>query len=243
MTALYIILGIIAFFVLVLSIKLKVVFEYSEQVNLSVKWLFLNIKLLPLSAKAKQRREQEQTAKDAEQAAAQAVQEQASQPEQASQAPQAAKKPSMLRDLWNVHGYDGLVKMLKDTVAALNRFTGGMLGSIVIEKLFFDMRVSSDDAAQTAVDYGKQCALLYPLFGSVVTRLKVKEYDVNIYPDYLAGKNQTYLTCVAAVSPLYAVNATIALAFKLLVKVVLKVLFKKPKGVEKDKNSGKGGAS
>ena len=246
MTALYIIGGIIAFFVIVLSVKLVIKLEYSEQIELRVKWLFLNIKLLPLSPKAKVRKEQKQAAEDIKETVKDEIKgEEELKGEQAQKAPAAQKKPSMLKDLWNTHGYDGLVKMLKDTVAALNTFVGSLLKGLVIETLVFNMRVSSGDAAQTAVDYGRECAVLYPLFGSVISRLRVRKYDINIYPDFLAGKNDIFLKCDMSIRPISALNASFALLFRLLVRVVLKLLFKKPQGVENktNKKSGKGGAS
>ena len=51
MTALYIILGIIAFFVILLSVKIAVTVHYEDDIALSVKWLFLNIKILPAKHK------------------------------------------------------------------------------------------------------------------------------------------------------------------------------------------------
>ena len=51
MTALYIILGIIAFFVILLSIKFAVTVHYEDDVAVSVKWLFLKFDILPKKEK------------------------------------------------------------------------------------------------------------------------------------------------------------------------------------------------
>ena len=53
MTALYIILGIIAFFVLILSIPVVLELEYTERVCWMVSWLFWNFDLYPLQIKNK----------------------------------------------------------------------------------------------------------------------------------------------------------------------------------------------
>ena len=53
MTALYIILGIIAFFVIVLSIPVVLDLEYTDAVRCKVSWLFLKFDLYPFPEKKK----------------------------------------------------------------------------------------------------------------------------------------------------------------------------------------------
>ena len=51
MTALYIILGIIAFIILLLSIKVMITVHYDEELTVSLSWLFLKFDLLPMKEK------------------------------------------------------------------------------------------------------------------------------------------------------------------------------------------------
>ena len=51
MTALYVILGIIAFLIILLSIKLVITVHYEDDVSLSVGWLFLKFNILPKKEK------------------------------------------------------------------------------------------------------------------------------------------------------------------------------------------------
>ena len=57
MTALYIILGIIAFFVLILSIRITINGEFFDEFKLDIKWLFLKIQILPAKKKDKPKKE------------------------------------------------------------------------------------------------------------------------------------------------------------------------------------------
>lgn len=228
-------ISIIAVIIIVLSVRMSVLIEYSEYITLKVKWLFLELNLLPLTSEQLKKK----TKKEAQAAA----------PEKPPKKTEpAAKKPSLLKELWEAHGYDGLVKMLKDSVNALNTFIWNAVRSVVIDELYYTMRVSKPDAASTAVEYGRVCAELYPLFGALVTKLKTKKYDIDIFPDYLAYKSETFLHIRLLVCPRKVVNASLGLVFRLLFKVVLKVLIKllrKPKKQSKIKNTqnkGKGGA-
>ena len=56
MTALYIILGIILFFFLILSVKVKVTVHSEDGVSLSVGWLFLKFNILPKKEKPKKKK-------------------------------------------------------------------------------------------------------------------------------------------------------------------------------------------
>ena len=51
MTVLYVLLGIIAFFILLLSVKVAVTVHYEGDVALSVKWLFIKLNILPKKEK------------------------------------------------------------------------------------------------------------------------------------------------------------------------------------------------
>ena len=53
MTALYIILGIIVFFIIVLSIPVVLDLEYTDAVSCKVSWLFLKFTLYPFPEKKK----------------------------------------------------------------------------------------------------------------------------------------------------------------------------------------------
>ena len=56
MTALWIILGIIAFFVFVFSVKVTVYMTYDEDFKLDVRWLFIKLPILPKKEKPEKER-------------------------------------------------------------------------------------------------------------------------------------------------------------------------------------------
>ena len=57
MTGLYIFLGIIAFFVIILSVRITINAEYFEEFKLSVSWLFIKIPILPAKKSDKPKKE------------------------------------------------------------------------------------------------------------------------------------------------------------------------------------------
>ncbi|HZJ78598.1 MAG TPA: DUF2953 domain-containing protein, partial [Clostridia bacterium] len=95
--------------------------------------------------------------------------------------------------------------------------------------LYVNITVSKGDAAQTAIEYGKICSQVFPAMGFICSNMKVKKYDLNISPDYLANKSKAKLYAYLSVVPIAITNAAVVLAVKLLFNVLLKILFKNMK--------------
>ena len=55
---------------------------------------------------------------------------------------------------------------------------------ILIKKLSLSISVAGDDAADTAIKYGKYCAVVYPAVGTIVRAVKCKGYGVDINPNF-----------------------------------------------------------
>ena len=98
------------------------------------------------------------------------------------------------------------------------------------------MVTATGDAAETAIKHGKLCAWLYPVLGKVVSTCKVKKYDFDISPDFLATKSKAEAYVRLHIVPIKVTNAAVVLAFQLAFKVLFKILFAKKKS-DKSKKS------
>ena len=194
MTALYIILGIIAFFVIVLSIPVVLDLEYTDAVRCKVSWLFLKFDIYPFPEKKKKEEKPKQ------------------------------KKENFLKTFYNNQGLSGVLELLNNCVAALKRFSVKFIKRAVIFKKFhLDIHITEDDAAATAIKYGKVCSALYPSLGFICSNMKVKDYKVNVLADYCGEKTTVEFVTKTAFIPRALINAGIALVFSLL-KQLLKVV-------------------
>lgn len=214
MTALYIILGIIAFFVVLLSIKLCVTVHYEDDVELSVKWLFLNIKILPKKEKEEKKKKESKPKKEKK-------------PKEESEIikePKKKKQDNMFVRFYKNRGVSGVVQLLKDAAKAV----GGMFKRIgrafLFEELYISLTVGTGDSAETAIKYGKTCSAAFPAMGLIVSTMRVKKYSIEINPDFINGSNCAKLHTKISVRPIKLINAVIIVAFELLFKVVVKLL-------------------
>lgn len=216
MTALYIILGIIAFFVVLLSIKIAVTVHYEDDVAVSVKWLFIKINILPKHEKKPKKEKPKKEKKKKE--------EEPKQESEVVKEPKKKKGDNMFVRFYKNRGVGGVVQLLKDAAAAL----GGMFGRIgrafLFEELYVSLDIGGADSADTAIKYGKVCSAAFPAMGLIVNKARVKKYNLEITPDFIYEKTAARLHTKISLRPIRLINAVFVLVFELLFKVVFKLL-------------------
>lgn len=210
MTALYIILGIIAFFVIVPSIPVVLDLEYTDAVRCKASWLFLKFDLYPFPEKKKKEEKPKEEKKEEK-------------PEEKKEEAPKPKKENFLKTFYNNQGLSGVIELLNNCVAALKRFSVKLVKrAVIIKKFHLDVHITEDDAAATAIKYGKVCSGLYPSLGFICSNMKVKDYKVNVFADYCGEKTTVEFITETAFIPRAMLNAGIMLVFSLL-KQLLKV--------------------
>ena len=210
MTALYIILGIIALIVILFSIKVSVTAEYADSFSLDVQWLFIKLHIFPQTEEQKAKREAKKAKKEEE--------------KKEEDKPSEPKK-NIFKEFYENQGFGATVELIQTAAAQLGGFMGSIYRAFVIENLKLLLKVSSgDDAAQNAIKYGKVCSAVYPSMGFICSNMKVKKYEVNVVPDFISQENKAQFALSLSVRPIKLTNAVVVLAFRLLFKVLLKLL-------------------
>lgn len=215
MTALYIILGIVLFFVAVLSIPVVLDMEYGDVFKLRVSWLFVKFNILPKDESKKKptkEKKPEQEKKQAETAPAE------------TPVTNTAKKENPIKIFYEDQGVLGIVELINNVASYLGKFSKGFLKSIYIKKLRIRIWVTEGDAAQTAIKYGKFCQMIYPPLGFICSSCHVKDYDVNIWAEYCGDKTKGEFETKVALIPRSVINAGIAFVFRLVVRLVKALL-------------------
>ena len=160
---LYILLGIALFVALVMFIPITLRASYKEKFWCAVYIGFVKLQLVPAKPKKeKKKKVKKQTPKT-------------EQPKKATE-----KKPSLIKK----YGIEWLLNLIKRVaelaVSALQEF----FSHILIKKFSLSISVAGDDAADTAIKYGKYCAVVYPAVGTIVRVVKCKGYGVDINPNF-----------------------------------------------------------
>ncbi len=218
MTALYIILGIVALIVILFSIKVSVTAEYADSFSLDVQWLFIKLHIFPQTEEQKAKREAKKAKK--EEKKKKKTEEEKKEDDKPSE-----PKKNIFKEFYENQGFGATVELIQTAAAQLGGFMGSIYRAFVIENLKLLLKVSSgDDAAQNAIKYGKVCSAVYPSMGFICSNMKVKKYEVNVVPDFISQENKAQFALSLSVRPIKLTNAVVVLAFRLLFKVLLKLL-------------------
>lgn len=232
LTALYIFLGIIAFFVLILSIRITVNGEFFEEFRLSIKWLFIKIDILPAKKKDKPKKEKAPKEKKEKEPKAETTEEVVEE-----------KGENIFLKFYHNQGFDGVIQLINNVGKALGKLMHSFKKHIVLRELYLWMTVTGGcDAAETALEYGRICQKVFPALSFICSNLTVKKYDVEIEPDFLGQKNTAQFAFSVSVRPIFILNALIVLVFRLLVNVALKFLMGIKDKSKNNENINEGGA-
>ena len=185
MTALWIILGIVAFFALLLALPLRIFLSYTEEKGLQyrVKYAFFPLadSEKPEKAEATAPKKQKSRAEKPKKAAGGAAQSLLSflgleDISSAANAKRAIDEKGLLETL---HG-------VTEAVGSLLRRTGRLLRKGVVKR--FDLRIvcGDGDPAEAATQYGAVCAAVYPLVTLLDSAMKWKRRKIDIRCDFNA---------------------------------------------------------
>lgn len=163
MTALWIIVGILAFLALLLCLPVCLVFRYEETLQLELRYAFLRFDLLRSDGGTDQKEEQV--------------------PEKAKNSSQKNRFP-VFSKLRRKYGFSGAVRELLLLVKSLVSKTLWLLSKVQIRNFRCRIVVASDDAAKTAMEYGVVSAVLYPVFGWLYSQLRFDHPQIDLSADY-----------------------------------------------------------
>ena len=207
------------FFVLVLSIPVKVSLSFDNKIHLTVKYLFLKLNILPTDPNKPKKPEKPK------------AEPKPKEEKPKDEAPKE-KKPNPILEMVKANGYDGMMLVIKNLGRVLGIYGGKIFKSIVFDEIDVYVSVGTGDAASTAIKYGEACQKIYPVFGFICSNNIVKKYDIFVEPDFLANKTESEFFIDLSITVRKIINATIAMVFRLIFNVALKFIIGAKKGKE-----------
>ncbi len=103
--------------------------------------------------------------------------------------PEEKKKDSLLKQIKNLRGAEGVIEFILDLIDLLGTCSEKFRKHFVFRNIKIYYIITEDDASKTALKYGKICAVIYPVT-EVLKRIgKSKTSDVRIYADFLGTKD------------------------------------------------------
>lgn len=195
MVFLYILLGILAFFSLIMFIPVKLGVQYREKAELYLKILFIKIKLSPRKKKVNLKKYTPHAMEKArkKKIKAQIKKEKRLAKKKASKTKTTSnsdkKKMSKLKEIFS-HPTD-IPSFITDIYDIISTVTGKFSKRLKIKIVNFNINIGSDNAAKTAILYGGVCAGINALITLLVHHTRYNENDndnISVIPDFTSEK-------------------------------------------------------
>ncbi len=207
---LLILLGIILFFVSLLSVPVRVTLAYDDKIRINVKYLFIKLDILPAGPKKAKQPKKPKEPKPPEEP-------------KKEEAPKE-KKPNPILEMVKANGHDGMMTVITNLGSVLGTYGGKLFRSIIFDRLDLDITVGTGDSAATAIKYGQICQKVFPVMGFICSNNLVRKYDINVEPDFLANKTEGNFYCEMKICIRKIINSTVGMVVRLIFKVVLKFI-------------------
>ena len=205
MVALYIILGILLLLFLISLIRIEVFAKYTDVLSLDLKILFVRLHLIK-PKENKTPKKQAEPKKDKK--------PQAPKKEKRSK----EKKPSYLTKLKEKKGLSGVVSLITSLARIAAGALKGIFSHIVIKVFNVGIALSGEDAASTAVTYGRLCAVIYPAVDIITAATVCDSYNVTVEPVFDPDRDtQIYADVHAYIRVLFLLVEAIKAGVKLLI--------------------------
>lgn len=163
MTALYIIIGILILFAVLLNCPVVIQVQYKDELYARIGYLFFHYVISPRPAAAKPEKEE---------------------PEK-----EEAPKKNRFRELLQKKGFSGFLEICQEVSAIISKANKELFEHLIIVRFNLEVSVTGEDAAQTAMNYGYVCGLVGSAAGLFLGNVRCKNYHISINPDFQGEKS------------------------------------------------------
>lgn len=220
MIFLYILLAILLILGLISIIPIGIEAQYKNKLDCLLKIGFVKIRLFSDTKKSKKKKKKTET----------------------KPAPKKKSEPKKqetfsIKKFFKQNGVSGLMRILKKIASMAKGALKDVFAHIIIRELSVDVTIGGDDAAETAVSYGKACAVVYPAVSLITQICRYKSLKVLVSPDFTDGsKSKANCKVIADIKVFWLLKAVFVHGFK-AIQVFLKYKKAQEKVVQKAENS------
>ena len=200
--------GIVLLLILLLCCPITLRLSFLNGFSVRLKYLFFSFQLLPEKEKSTGKKKHADRKKKQE---------------------ESETTLGKLRRLTGEDSAAGLFDFLRELAVLAAGSLKKLFRHLVIADFSLDVSVGGEDAAETALTYGKLCAVIYPAVSVLVSQAKTKHYGVSVFPDFSEGaQTKAHMEARLRIKPVFLLSAGIGF----LAKLVLAFFKKKISGQE-----------
>ena len=113
------------------------------------------------------------------------------------------------------NNYDKLVLLVKTLKSLLVKFQK-LLKHTVVKNFNFNISICGNDAADTAIKYGKVCSVVYPLSTLLGECVNFKPKNISVYSNFSGGQTEFNLDFTVSTKLIYIIYFAVLFVFDFL---------------------------
>ncbi len=180
MIALIIVLSLTAFFALLLVLPVSVSVQYDKKFDLKVKYAGITV----YNTQNPKKQKKEPTTKNV----------------QKSNKP---KKDNFVKVQYKQRGLLGTIRYFCDVIVMIGRKLVHLIKKFKVKNFEMYLTVATEDAADTAIQYGTVCAAVYPTLAFIQSNMNFQPKKIDISADFDKKKSEFGISCVFSVKTIY----------------------------------------
>lgn len=126
------------------------------------------------------------------------------------------KKDSFLKKKYKELGLSGAAKYFSEIIKLLFDSVGKLLKKLKFDRFYLELDVASDNAADTAVEYGAVCSAVYPVAALLESTLNFDFKYIAVRADFEHTSSELKISFRVTTRVIYAVIIAAAAFFKYL---------------------------
>lgn len=169
---------------LAVPLRGEVLWRSASPPRITLRWLFFKVRIFPLPEKLRKRKKKKK-----------------------KKPPSPAPKPEPQKPKKKIDPSD--LGMVIDLLASAKGAMGFLLRHFRFYKIRLDMIVAKENAAATAIAYGKANAMVYGAYTAAKNFLRLETPEIYIRPNFTAGQGDTILEVHGKLTPWAAIGSLI----------------------------------
>lgn len=214
MLAVYILLGLLFLIVVILLMPVNLYLAFDETLTIRVRYAFFSYILYPQEEKKEQEKPNRQKSRK------QAKKSVKKPPKKEGKEKEKIHPLASVADMFKEDGVSATLSYIMELVKLAGTEVKRVLRILVVDRLELELSIASEDAADTAVDYGKACGIVYPAQAVLETVFRIQKRHIQIYPDFTAQKGKALIFLKIHVLPLRISGAVVGIIFRYFVHTI-----------------------
>ena len=161
--------------------------SYEEDFSLRIGYLFVRYRVYPRPERKGKKRKPEKAPK-----------------------PEKGKYASRVAGLLHREGLAGFLGLLEKVSRVALGSAKKLMSHTVVDLLVLDLSVGGEDAAQTALNYGRACGVVSTALGALSSAAKCRRRSVRVAPDFQSGKSSVRFRVRIKIRLFFLISAALA---------------------------------